>query len=187
MPARHLMEITAQNEEFIRNVNTGVWNISFLFADRGTTPGSFPGWYGNRAILVNLFTNLTFCLLVSWTMFQQHQPTHEVSEPNALLRCSKCTDYGLPKQQSRMTNTHNGWSSLSTQHYNQMYKQLDLCHPLFHYLQYEWWPKYCIMWTSRAEGRWSVRRLQQSPSTSVYLVPSTIPSNPPGLHIVHAQ
>lgn len=130
---------------------------------------------------------LTFCFLISWTMFQQHQPTHEVSEPNALLCCSKCTEYGLPKQQSSITNTHTGWSSLSTQHYNQMYKQLGLCHPLFHYLQYEWWPKYCIMWMLRAEGRWSVRRLQQSPSTSVYLVPSTIPSNPPGLHIVHEQ
>lgn len=128
---RHLMEITAQNEEFIRNVNTGVWKISFLFADRGTTPVSFPGWYGNRAIRVNPFTNLTFCLLISWTMFQQHQPTHEVSETNALLCCSKCTEYGLPKQQSSITNTHTGWSSLLTQHCNQDAQAAGFVSPTF--------------------------------------------------------
>ena len=63
-------------------------------------------WYGTELHQSAWFPHLTFCLLISCTVLQQHQATHEVSEPNALLRSSKCMEYGLSEQQHRASPTH---------------------------------------------------------------------------------
>lgn len=140
---RHLMEITAQNEEFIRNVNTGVWKISFLFADRGTTQSHSQDGMGTELyqsthsqISHFAFSSLEPCSSSTNPHTRSRNPMPFCVAPNA--RNMACQNNRAASLIHTLVDLH---SRLSTS--TKMHKQLDLCHPLFHYLQYEWWPKYC--------------------------------------------